>query len=42
MNDLFSNASFTKCTNPYPAGIYLFKVNNKNTRTRCEQCSDKV
>ena len=19
-----------------PAGIYLFKVNNKNTRTRCE------
>ena len=23
----------------FPAGIYLFKVNNKNTRTRCEICS---
>ena len=22
-----------------PAGIYLFKVNNRNTRTRCEICS---
>ena len=21
----------------FPAGIYLFKVNNKNTRTRCEK-----
>ena len=24
---------------PKPAGIYLFKVNNRNTRTRCEICS---
>ena len=24
---------------PYPAGIYLLKVNNRNTRTRCEICS---
>ena len=23
----------------YPAGIYLFKVNNRNTRTRCVICS---
>ena len=23
----------------YPAGIYLLKVNNRNTRTRCERCS---
>ena len=23
----------------YPAGIYLFKVNNRNTRTKCEICS---
>ena len=23
----------------YPAGIYLLKVDNKNTRTRCEICS---
>ena len=22
-----------------PAGIYMFKVNNRNTRTRCEVCS---
>ena len=22
-----------------PAGIYFFKVNNRNTRTRCEICS---
>ena len=24
---------------PIPAGIYLLKVNNRNTRTRCEICS---
>ena len=23
-----------------PAGIYLLKVNNRNTRTRCELCSN--
>ena len=23
----------------FPAGIYLFKVNNRNTRTRCQICS---
>ena len=26
--------------NIYLAGIYLLKVNNKNTRTRCEKCSN--
>ena len=26
------------CIN-FPAGNYMFKVNNKNTRTRCETCS---
>ena len=25
---------------PFPAGNYLFKVNNKSTRTRCEICSE--
>ena len=25
--------------NPYLAGIYLLKVNNRNTRIRCETCS---
>ena len=24
---------------PDPAGIYMFKVNKRNTRTRCEICS---
>ena len=23
----------------YPAGSYMFKVNNRNTRTKCEICS---
>ena len=23
----------------YPSGNYMFKVNNKNTRTKCEICS---
>ena len=26
-------------TTNIPAGIYLLKVNNRNTRTRCEICS---
>ena len=26
-------------SNLNPAGIYLLKVNNRNTRTRCEICS---
>ena len=25
---------------PYPANIYLFKVNNKNTRARCGKFSE--
>ena len=24
----------------FPAGIYLLKVNNRNTRTKCEICSN--
>ena len=27
------------CRRPCPAGNYMFKVNNRNTRTRCEICS---
>ena len=27
------------CHSNYPAGNYMFKVNNRNTRTRCEICS---
>ena len=26
----------------YPAGICMFKVNNRNTRTRCEICSELI
>ena len=29
---------FHKNVRSYPVGIYLFKVNNRNTRTRCEIC----
>ena len=29
----------TVLRNANPAGIYLLKVNNRNTRTRCEICS---
>ena len=25
---------------PIPVGIYLLKVNNRNTRTRCKICSE--
>ena len=24
----------------YPAGNYMFKINNRNTKTRCEICSN--
>ena len=27
-------------TTAVPAGNYMFKVNNRNTRTRCEICSE--
>ena len=27
------------CVISYPAGNCMFKVNNRNTRTRCEICS---
>ena len=29
----------TKSSCTFPAGNYMFKVNNRNTRTRCEICS---
>ena len=30
----------TKCDKELPARIYLFTVNNRNTRARCEICSN--
>ena len=36
----FQKVTFTKLFPIYiPVGIYMFKVNNKNTRTMCEICS---
>ena len=37
-NNIEETDTFTS-TVTSPAGIYLFKVNNRNTRTRCEICS---
>ena len=31
---------FCSCAITFLAGMYLLKVNNKNTRTRCEICSE--
>ena len=31
--------SFFDISQIYPAGNYMFKVNNRNTRTRCDICS---
>ena len=36
---LLSRASWTSCS---PSGNYMFKVNNRNTRTRCEICSKLI
>ena len=45
-NNYHPNIKFTYESNEenipfpdFPAGIYLLKVNNRNTRTRCEICS---
>ena len=32
-------SKWTITTKAFPAGNYMFKVNNRNTRTRCEICS---
>ena len=43
--EIFQNTMFYRTppvlqnTTYIPAGIYLLKVNNRNTRTRCEICS---
>ena len=41
MNNVFFLFLFFFKKEPYyyPGGIYMFKVNNKNIRTRCEICS---
>ena len=39
MSSILFNRSNTSFLFQYPAGIYLFKVNNGNTRAMCEICS---
>ena len=40
VNICTKNITFANATIPaYPDDIYLLKVNNRNTRTRCEICS---
>ena len=42
LNEHRFRLDFQACMHPLcfiPAGIYLLKVNNRNTRTRCEICS---
>ena len=38
-NHLKLTIIFKKISGSFPAGNYMFKVNNRNTRTRCEICS---
>ena len=35
----WNNFSSIRSTICHPVGIYLLKINNRNTRTRCEICS---
>ena len=37
--DSWAVANEVPFSNCYPAGIYMFKVNNRNTRLRCKICS---
>ena len=37
--DCFMNSYRTAVKRNWPAGNYMFKVNKRNTRTRCEICS---
>ena len=38
VSEMIMSFSFIDFTYKYPANIYLFKFNNRNTRTRCEIC----
>ena len=39
MSDHFEQFALIILVILFPAGNYIFKVNNRNTRTRCEICS---
>ena len=38
-DDDYNEVFLSKITVVFPVGIYLLKVNTRNTRTRCEICS---
>ena len=40
MLDLYNN--FPQISSDFPVNIFLFKVNNRNTRNRCEICSKLI
>ena len=35
----FTSSEPLELISTFPVGNYMFKVNNRNTRTRCEKCS---
>ena len=39
LQNILKSKNFLKLLKIYLVGIYLLKVNNRNTRTRCEICS---
>ena len=39
MDKLAATAEISRDVFPLSAGVYMFKVNNRNTRKRCEKCS---
>ena len=39
-NAILGTAQLSNCVHTFPGGIYLLKVNKRNTRTWCEICSE--
>ena len=39
INNIANESRCYQISKSYPAGNCMFKVNNRNTRTRCEICS---
>ena len=35
---VYSKPTVASCFGKYPVNIYLFKINNRNTRKRCQKC----
>ena len=39
ISEILKSSYFYSNSRSFPAAIYLFKANNENTRTMCENCS---